>query len=469
MAQAQTISPALDDTQPLRARVFKLALPAVGEQALNTLVGLADIYLVGNLSLQAAASLGYDIDAALNSVGLGNQMVWLMMVFFMAAGIGSTATIARATGAGDEEGKQRFLRQSMLIALAVGLLSMAAVFIFARPFLGALGAGGPQMSPHVLPRGVEYLHIIGLSLIPASLLFIGTACMRGAGDTRTPLYVMLGVNTVNVFITWLLVSGQMGLPALGVAGAAIGTAVARSGGGAVVVWLLLRGRSGLRLDFNLQPHLETIQRLVRIGLPTAGEMLVFHGALLIFTRFVTSLGTEDYAAHITTITIESLSFLPGLGYGVAASALVGQALGARTPQRAEQMGYEALWQGMAFMTLMGAIMVLLPDVLMRLFVNDPAVVAVGTAPLRAAGLVQPALAVGFILNGALRGAGDTKWPLYSRLFTTWGIRLPVTLLLVGMLGFGLNAIWLAMCIDFSCQAMLSLWRFNSGYWKSIEV
>jgi putative MATE family efflux protein len=338
------------------------------------------------------------------------------------------------------------------------------VLLLARPFLQALGA-----PPDVLPRSEEYLHVIATGLVPAALLFVGMACMRGAGDTRTPLLVMLGVNTANVLVTWLLVSGHLGFPALGVVGAAIGTALARGGGGLVVLWLLWRGRSGLKLDMRVRPEMQFIRRIVKIGLPTAGEMLVFHGALLIFTFFVTSLGTAAYAAHIATIHVESLSFLPGMGYAVAASALVGQALGARSPERARQDAYEALGQGMAMMSMVGVVIIAVPHALLGFFVKDPAAVEAGTAPLRAAGLVQPALAVSFILNGALRGAGDTRWPLFSRILTNWCIRLPLTWLLVFVLGFGLNGVWLAMCADFSVQAFLALWRFGSGRWETVDV
>jgi putative MATE family efflux protein len=453
----------------VRRRVFILALPAVGEQVLNVLVGLADIFMVGNLSDAAVAELGYSRDAALNAVGLGNQMNWLVMVLFLATGVGSTALIARAVGGENVTDQRRFLRHSLLIALGVGALGMLLMLGLGRAFLWTLGASAPAMEPEVLPLGALYLNILGTGLIPAALLFIGMACMRGAGDTRTPLYVMLGVNSVNVLITWLLVNGELGLPTLGVAGAAIGSAVARGGGGMVVVWLLWRGRSGLKLDMNLHFDPEIVRRLLRIGAPTAGEMFIFHGALLIFTRFVTSLGTVAHAAHITTINIEALSFLPGMGYAAAASALVGQSLGARDPQLGRRSAFEALGQGIVMMSLMGLLMVIFPHVFLGFFVNDPAVVAAGTEPLRAAGLLQPALAVSFILNGALRGAGDTKWPLYTRLMTTWGIRLPVTLLLVGTLDFGLNGIWLAMCIDFTMQGFLAMWRFNSGRWQRIEV
>ena len=212
-----------------------------------------------------------------------------------------------------------------------------------------------------------------------------------------------------------------------------------------------------------------MRRLLHVGLPTAGEQLIFQAALLIFVRFVTGLGTASYAAHNLTITLESLSFLPGMGYAAATSALVGQALGARKPREAEAVAYEALRQGGLMMSLVGAIMVLFPAQLVAIFISDPAVIAAATPTLRAAGLVQPALAVSFILLGALRGAGDTRWPLFSRLLTTWAVRLPLTFLVVGWMGMGLGGVWLAMCADFTLQAILVLWRFSSGSWKRIEV
>lgn len=447
-----------------RRRVFNLALPAVGEQLLNTAVGLADVFLVGNLSAQAAAQLGYTSAVALAATGLANQMIWLVTVLFMGVAIGSTAVIARAAGAGDRAAMQNILRQSLLIGLAMGLIATVLTIPFARPFLLLLNA-----PPEVLPYSEQFLLIAAPALLPASLLFVGMACLRGVGDTRTPLYVMLGVNAVNIILSWLLINGNMGLPALGVNGAAIGAAVSRGGGGLVLLALMLRGLSGLRMTTDLRPDTPILRHILNIGAPSAGEQLIFQGALLIFTRFVTGLGAIAYAAHNVTITIESISFLPGMGYAAAASTLVGQALGARSPQQAEDYAYESLWQGGLMMSLAGLAMVLFPQPLLSLFVNNPAVVEAATAPLRAAGLVQPALAVSFILLGGLRGAGDTRWPLLSRLITTWVIRLPLTLLLVGSLGMGMAGIWLAMCTDFTMQALLTLWRFGSRRWQKIEV
>lgn len=447
-----------------RRRMFSLALPAVGEQLLNTMVGLADVFLVGNLAPRTAALLGYDSAAALTAAGLGNQFSWIMMVLFMAVGIGATALVARAVGARDETSLGRIVRQVALLGMLVGVTATALGLLGAELFLAVLNA--PQETRAI---GAGYIRITALTFLPTALLLAITACLRGAGDTRTPLLLMLVVNTLNIAVTWLLVNGHLSLPALGVTGAAIGTTLARGLGGIAAVALLLRGHAGLRLvlDWRLDP--EMLRRLVRVGLPTAGEQFIFQAALLIFVRFVTNLGTTAYAAHNITITIESVSFLPGMGYAAATGALVGQALGARRPDEAERSAYEGLFQGGLMMSILGGFIVLFPAQLVALFTNDPMVVAAATPPLRAAGLVQPALAVSFILLGALRGAGDTRWPLYSRLLTTWVVRLPLTFVVVGWLGGGLPGVWLAMCTDFTLQAIMVLWRFSSGKWKKIEV
>ena len=446
-----------------RRRVLLLALPAVGEQVLNTLVGLADVFLVGHLNSAAAARLGYNSTAALAGVGLANWVVWLMTVLFMAVSVGSTALIARAKGAGDHESVNRVLRQSLLVGLLMGLLAMLIAAFLATSAMNLLGADSD-----VVPLGTTFLHIVAVSMLPAALLFIGTAALRGAGDTRTPLYLMLGVNAVNILLSWLLVNGNFGAPVLGVAGSAVGAAVARGGGGLVLMGLLLRGHSGLKLSLDPRPDWNMLRRILSIGAPSGGEQLVFQGALLIFTRFVTGLGTVSYAAHNVVLNIESLSFLPGMGYAIAATTLVGLGLGAARPEEAEASAYEALRQGTVMMTVLGLIMVLFPHQLIGLFVADPVVAETGAAAMRVAGLVQPPLALNFVMSGGLRGAGDTRWPLYTKIISTWGVRLPTVFLLLG-LGLGLTGVWIAMGADFVVQALLALWRFRTGRWKTVRV
>ena len=464
MATVSESSAALQPRSPaLRRAVVRLALPAVGEQVLNTLVGLSDTFLVGHLNAQASARLGYSSAEALAGVGLASQLIWLITVCFMAVSVGCTAMIARARGAGDDALANRVLRQSLLGGLAMGVLATLIGVGLARPMLQALGP-----APGVLARGVLFLQIASSTFAPAALLFIGTAALRGVGDTRTPLVVMLGVNVVNIALSWLLINGNLGAPVLGVAGSAIGAALARGGGGLVLVALLLRGRSGLRLLPDMRPDWPLLGRLARIGAPSGAEQLVFQGALLIFVSFVTRLGTAAYAAHNVVISIESLSFLPGLGYAIAASALVGQHLGAGEPDLAEASTYEALRQCALLMSMLGLGMMLLPHQLIALFVADPQVADAGAGAMRIAGAMQPFLALSFVVSGGLRGAGDTRWPLYSKLVSTWGVRLPLVLALLA-LGWGLSGVWVAMASDFAVQALLALWQFRRGRWKTLAV
>lgn len=451
-------------TTTIRRRVFSLAMPAVGEQLLNTAVGLADVYLVGHLSMETAKLLGYGSAEAISVTGLANQMIFLVSTIFMSVAIGSTALIARAFGGGDREQANQVVQQSIVLGIVFGLLSMVGGLIFARPFLRLL-----DIPPELLQLGVDFLHVASISFAPAMLLFVGTACLRGAGDTRTPLWIMLGVNLVNILICWLLINGRFGLPAMGIVGAAIGASTGRILGGIVIIILLLRGMAGLKLNPRLKADFGMIKRIMNIGIPAAIEQFVFQGAMIIFARFVINLGTTAYAAHNVAFSIQSVSFLAGMGYATAVTTLVGQSLGAKRPEDARKSTEEALLQCGVIMIVLGAILVSFPGWFLRLFTLDMNVVAAGHFPLQVAGIIQLAFALNMIFSGALRGAGDTRWPLYIKLISTWGVRLPVTMLMVGWLGYGLPGIWFAMCLDFTIQGILAAWRFKSGKWQKIEV
>jgi putative MATE family efflux protein len=452
----------LSQSGALRWHVFKLALPAVGEQFLNMLVGLADTYLVGHISLQAAAQLGYGPAEGLAGVGLANYMVWLITTLFMAGAVGGTALIARASGAGDRREANDVVRQSVLIGVLMGIIGGVIMWLFAEQTMRLFGA--PE---DIVPLGAGFLRITAFSMPMAGLMFMLNAALRGAGDTKTPLLVMVLVNGLNILISWLLVNGQLGLPALGVTGAAWGMSLGRIAGGVVVLAVLVRGCGMLKLDRLPRPESEMLRRILRIGLPTAGEMLAFQSALVLFARLITHLGTVPYAAHNTVITVESISFLPGMGFAVAATTLVGQNLGAANKDLARRSGHEAYLQSAIFMGIMGALFILVPEWLLGLLVDDPAVVAAGVVPLQVVGIIQPMLAANFVYAGALRGAGDTRWPLLIKLVSPWLIRLPIAFWLIPILG--LTGAWIAMSVDLALQGVLAWWRFRGDTWERIKV
>lgn len=449
--------------QARRTQVFRLAMPAVSELVLNTLVGLVDIVLVGQMSVATIAYLGYGTAPALAATGLAGEMFWTMSLLFMAIGTGCTALVARATGAKDPDTANAALRQGLLMGLMSAVVMSIIAIGFAESVMRVYRA-----ETLVSDLGAQFIRILGYSFVPTAFMMIGMASLRGAGDTRTPLLIMIVVNLVNVGLSYLLIGGAFGIAPLGVEGAAIGASVARSVGGIITLVLLLRGRAGLWLRIQFQVQRDMIMRIVRVGWPFAGEQLVFQSALILFIGMINQLGTAAYAAHNLVIRIESLAFLPGWGYGIAASALVGQALGAKRPDEAKAAAYEALTQTSVMMLVLGGVMVAFPEPLLTFFVNDPTVIAAGIIPLQIAGAFQIAMGANFVLSGALRGAGDTRWPLYTKVISTWGLRLPITYVLL-LSGFGLTGVWIAMGVDFCSQALLAYIRFRQDKWQTMQV
>lgn len=195
--------------------------------------------------------------------------------------------------------------------------------------------------------------------------------------------------------------------------------------------------------------------------------MAFQSALIVYARMVTGLGTVAFAAHNTVLTIESMSFLPGAGFAAAATTLVGQHLGAGDVGLARRSANESFRQSVIFMGIMGALFVLVPQWFLWLLVNDGAVVAAGVHPLRTVGIIQPLLAASFIFSGALRGAGDTRFPLLIKLVSPWLLRLPLAMVLIPRLG--LLGAWIALSSDLALQGLLAWWRFRGNRWELIRV
>jgi putative MATE family efflux protein len=281
---------------------------------------------------------------------------------------------------------------------------------------------------------------------------------------------MLVVNVINIAVAWTAIHGPLGLPKLGVAGSALGAAAGRAAGGLLVLGFLLRGRSGLKLDLHgWRLEMPLIRRLLRVGLPTGGEQLLMRVGMMSFVRVVASMGTVAVAAHAVALRAESLSFMPGFGFAIAGTTLVGQGLGARDPGRAERSGYLTYQIAAALMMAMGLVFILLPRPLISLFTNDVAVIGTAVAPLRIIGFVQPLLAASMVFAGSLRGAGDTRFPMYVTGPVILAVRVPTALLLGVALGMGLPGAWLGMATDLSVRGIIFYLRFRSGRWKLAQV
>ena len=259
----------------------------------------------------------------------------------------------------------------------------------------------------------------------------------------------------------------LGLGPMGAAYAIIGDSALIC---ALTLALLWRGRADLTIrGGSWSIDVTLIRSIFAISLPSAAESSMFSIGILALSSFAFRLGTDPSAAHQIVNQVESFSFLPCIGFSGAASALVGQALGMGDPGRATRSGWAAVRMAFLWSTLAGAAFMAVPGVLLGIFTNDERVIHAGIGALAIVGLGQPAQAVIFTLGGALRGAGDTRFPLIATVVNWFVVRLPLAYALAFPLGLGLAGVWAGIAADYFVRAALLAWRFNSGAWQRVRV
>ena len=438
----------------LRRRTWTLAWPVIFSFSIESLVGLFDILMVGRLGATAVAG-----------VGVGVQIMGAVDATLFAVGTGALAIVARHMGAGERRAAEETLRQSIVAAAVLSIVAAVPVLAMAPAIIRAF-----HVNEAVVAAGTPFLRIVMLGVPAAAVLFVVVAGLRGAGDTRTPLAIGAVVGVLNVGLAYVLIFGRLGLPALGVAGAATATALAFVAGATLGVVLLARGRLVLRL--HVRPYrlrADVVRRVLAIGVPAAVEHLLMQVGFFVYIVFAAHYGTAPVAAYFIGARILSLSFLPGFGFGAAAATMVGQSLGARRPDDAERSARAAVRLSFTMMTAAGIVIFAGARPIARLFVDDEAVVADAFSFIRVLAAAQPLMAVDFTLGGALRGAGDTRYPLVTVLLGFYVCRLGVAYLVTFSLGLGVLWLWLAVLGDYAARATLKARRFGSGAWKRVRV
>ena len=447
--------------------MLRLAFPVLLEQLLVMLVGLVDMWLAGRFLEQQH----------LAAIGLISYVLWLIPCLFGMIAIGATAMTARFAGAADWEMARRVVHQAFLAGLVVAILATAAVGLLAAPFVAAT-----QLAPDAAPLAVLYLQIL-VPAVPAIMVEqVGIGCLRGAGDTVSGLVAMSVVNVLNVAVGAVLVTGPL---QMGISGLAIGTACGHVAGAIIIAGFLIRGRAQLRLRWNqFVPDLSLMRRLLRIGVPGGLDMVAVVSCHLWFLSIINALGTLQAAAHGLGIRIESLAYLPGTAFQVAAATLAGQYLGAGDRRRATRAVVTACLAGGAVMSGAGFVFFFAGHELTAIFLGQQTdEVAKWTIPLlKIVALSMPSLALSMVLTGALRGAGDTRWPLLFTFIGFIGIRIPLAYVLAWdtiplpfvawtISGFGLGVIgaWYAMITDIIVRSVLVAIRFWQGGWQDVAV
>lgn len=432
--------------------IFLLAWPAVVTMMLQMVVGMADVAMAGRLGPEALAA-----------VGLGRQIMFLSFALAGGLATGTTALVAQYYGRGEREKAFAFTRQSLMAGSGIALLTSVIGVLFAKQFLSLMGA-----APEVVELGTGYLRMVFAGIVMVFNLFLINAAFRGAGDTKTPMFILGLINAVNVGVNYLFMFGVGPFPEMGVPGAAVGTVTSRTLGTVIGWGLFLSGRFRIKLSLrdSFRPRWEEIKEIFSVGSPAAVERLVGSLAQMAFIVIVTHLGTMAVAATQVALRAESFSFMPGFGMAIAATTLVGQNIGARKPKRAERAGYRATGVAIGFMGLMGILFFFFPRGFVGLFTSNERVIEMAVPCLRIIAISEPALALNMVLAGGMRGASDTRFPMYVNSAASWLLRLPLAYLLAYPLGFGLVGAWAAMTVDMLVRAVFMVARFKGGKWKS---
>ena len=444
----------------LRGEVLRLAWPVVLQNLLHTLMFYVDTAMIGGLGPEALAAMGV--------VG---PIAHTITAVLTALSVGAVAVVARAWGEGDRAAQERDAAAALALGVAVGLpltaAGLTALPAAARLFAVPGGAGVEAMAR-------DYLFWEAASLVFYCVYMAAVGILRACGRTQIPLWTTLGANLVNVALNAIFIFGHLGAPRMGVAGAALGTALSVALEGMVAAGILFTRVSPVRLRLSNFRKVDrrAVARLLRVTAPAAAEPVILQSGFLVFNKAITLLGTLPVAAHRAALTVESLTFMPGYGFAVAGSALVGRFLGERRPDLAQAALRESARMGVLLMGAIGLLFLAIPEALVALFLRGPDVEEarrLAAGALRIAAFEQPFMGLSMALAGGLRGAGDTRSPVAVGFLGVWLVRVPVAWTLAFPVGWGLYGIWATMIVDWGVRAAAfgALWR--RGSWKAIKL
>lgn len=436
---------------------FKVGWPSALEAVLVSLVGMVDTVMVSGLG-----------EEAIDAVGITNQPKFILLAAIMSLNVGVTAVVARRKGQEKQKSANRCLMQCMLVSGAIAILMSVLGFIFAPQIISVMGANEDYFNDAVL-----YFRILMCSIPFTGLNLTINAAQRGVGKTKISMVTNLIANLVNLVFNYLLINGIGIFPKLGVAGAAIATGLGALTACIIAFFTLLRPGGYLTIlhtklkDWKFDSA--TMRTVANISSSALVEQAFMRIGFLVYNMMVARLGTLDYATHLICMNILNLSFSFGDGFGVAASSLVGQSLGAKRPDLAKIYGKTGQRIACSISFLLCVIFLVFRYQFMGWFTNDPGVISLGGIIMCLVSGITFAQTSQVVISGCLRGAGDTRFVALVSMISITFVRPFLTWLLCFPMGYGLIGAWVGVAIDQVIRLVMNYWRFNQGKWKYIQI
>jgi putative MATE family efflux protein len=434
--------------------IMLLSIPMVLEMLMESVFAVVDVFFVGRLGKDAVAT-----------VGLTESMLTIVYTLAIGLSIGATAMVARRTGERDAEGAARTAAQVIILGLIVSLVIGVAGVALAPTLLAAMGA-----EPGVIANGSNFTRVMFGCNVSVVMLFLINAIFRGAGDAAIAMRVLWFANAINILLGPCLIFGLGPFPELGVTGAAVATTIGRGTGALYAFSRLLKPGGRINLTwhhFRLDPAL--MMRLVRLSGMGTFQVFIGMASWIGLTLILAGFGSEAVAGNTIGMRVIMFALLPSWGMSNAAATMVGQALGAGKPERAEQAVWKAGFYNLCFLGVIGLAFVVFAGQIVGLFTQDPAVYAYGVDCLRIVACGFLFYAYGMVITQSFNGAGDTWTPTIINLFVFWLWEIPLAYALAIFFRLGPHGVFLAVTIAFSTLAVVSAVVFRRGRWKTRKV
>ena len=442
-------------TRSCYAAFVKFAWPAVLESVLIGLMNFVDSLMVSTVGEEAIAA-----------VGLTNNPRLIFYAVFLAISVATNAIVARRRGEGDRDGANRCLTTVLPVTVLLAVAFFAVSYAVTNPFLIFAGA-----KEDTIDYAVVYFRITMFGMIFTSISLIINSAQRASGNTRIAMTTSMCANAVNILFNALLINGYLGFPQLGVKGAAIATAMGNIVSAVVSVMSLYRKNKYLHLRVRdlFRPSRQYLALTARIGLGASVEQIFLRIGFFTFAKLVAELGTDDFSAHQIGMTIINLSFTLGDGLGVAASAMVGQNLGKKRPDRSAMFGKLGQRIGLCAGLMFVLIFAIFGRTIICWFTDEPYIIGKCQGIMYMIMALMPAQVSQVIFGGCLRGAGDTKYTAVVSFIAITVCRPVLTYFLVYTVGMGLYGAWVAVLIDQYIRMILCGVRFYSYKWMKIKI
>ena len=439
---------------PIRRAVVLLAVPMVLEMSMESLFAIVDIFFVSKLGSDAVAT-----------VGLTEALLSLIYALAMGLGAAATAIISRRIGEKNPDAAAVAAVHVIFIALIGSALIGIAGVLLAPTLLGLMGA-----SASVVATGSGYTAVMLGGSVTIFLLFVVNAVFRGAGDASIAMRSLWLANGVNMVLAPCLIFGPGPLPAMGVTGAAVATTISRGLGVVYQLVMLRRGSGRLvlqRKHFTLRGSM--LVEVLRLALSASLQTLVETASWLGLVRILSTFGSAALAGYTIAMRVAIFALLPAWGIANAAATLVGQNLGAGAPDRAERSVSTVARYNVAFLGLVGVVLVALPGPIVGIFTSDPAIFTYAAEALRIVAFGFLFFGYGMVAVQAFNGAGDTITPMLINLACFWAVKIPLAYLLANVVGLGPRGVFLAIAGAYSLQAVIAGVLFRRGTWKSVRL